>query len=324
MRELYDRLIEEGEAGIQRLIDERMQEGVQLDFKQKGDPRQGTFDNNDKKILAKAVSGFANSAGGLLVWGVNAKKGPDGVDCAQPPTAPIAQIELFLSEATTLVGQLIQPRHDGIHIHAVSSAATPGAGYLLLYIERSERRPHRSEASGQKQYFKRAGDSFFEMEHYDIEDAFNRNLAPDLELVFLPEASVDLLDIFIVNRTIGLQNNSENLAKFPYLIMYGLGNFELETSGLIGDGVHGLRHVRLQASHQFLGGSDDVVHPRSILQVAKFKTVFRKNEGGIFTVNNQPIEMATAIFSYKIGCEGMRIKDGRHQFLAAKGHFPYP
>ena len=105
--------------------------------------------------------------------------------------------------------------------------------------------------------------------------------------------------------------------------MYGLANFELESKGLIGDGVHGLRHVRLQASHQFLGGSDDVVHPRSILQVAKFKTVFRKLNGE-FTVGNQSIETATALFSFKIGCEGMRLKDGRHQFLAAKGHFPYP
>ena len=130
MRELYDRLIREGEAGIQRLIDERTQEGVQLDFKMKGDARKGSFDQNDRKIFAKAISGFANSTGGLLIWGANAETGPDGVHCAQSPAAPIAQIELFLSEATNLAGQLIQPKHEGIHFRTIASNSASG---LVIY-----------------------------------------------------------------------------------------------------------------------------------------------------------------------------------------------
>lgn len=323
MRELYDRLIREGEAGIQRLIDERMQEGVQLDFKQKGDPRKGIFEANDKKILAKAVSGFANSAGGLLVWGVNAEKGPDDVDCAQPPAAPIAQIELFLSQAMTFIGQLIQPRHDGIHLHVVPSAAAAGSGYLLIYVERSERRPHRSEASGQKQYFRRAGDSFFEMEHYDIEDAFRRTPAPELNLVFLPEAPVDMIDTYTVYRTLGLHNTSDYIAKYPYMILFNLSNFSIELEGLRGDRQHGLKHAQLQTSHQFLGGADDVVHPGSILQVAKFKTVFSKR-GEVWMSGLDRIESVMARFSFKIGCEGMRALSDQREFLAAKGHMPPP
>lgn len=316
MRDLYDRLIDEGEAGIQRLIDERMQEGVQLDFKQKGDPRKGAFDGNDKKILAKAVSGFANSAGGLLVWGVNAEKGSDGVDCAQAPAAPIAQIQLFLSEATTLVGQLIQPRHDGIHLHAVPSASAPGAGYLLIYIERSERRPHRSEASGQKQYFKRAGDSFFEMEHYDIEDAFNRTSVPQLNLMLSlgdEEQNSDGVSKIVF---VHLQNNSDSMARFPFINIWDYEPAILNSQG-VGGGKHGLRLFQMQKTLQFLGGADDVVHPHSQMIITSF-TINAHNRDGICIYGRERVEEAHFRFGYRIGCENMRSISDRLAYKLTK------
>ena len=65
-------------------------------------------------------------------------------------------------------------------------AAVPGrdgAGYLLIEVGRSERRPHRCEF-GEKQYFKRVGDSSIAMEHYDIEDSFKRMTIPKLTAHF--------------------------------------------------------------------------------------------------------------------------------------------
>ncbi|MDP4005083.1 helix-turn-helix domain-containing protein [Methylobacterium sp. NEAU K] len=309
MRELYDRLIHEGEAGILRLIDARMQEGVQLDFKQKGDPRRGSFDGNDKKILAKAVSGFANSAGGLLVWGVNAEKGHDGVDCAQAPAAPIAQIELFLSEATTLVGQLLQPRHDGIHLHAVPSATAAGSGYLLMYIERSERRPHRSEASGQKQYFKRAGDSFFEMEHYDIEDAFKRVSAPKLSLEIEYQGSMmdgngrPLVGIIVLF----LRNIASITAKSPYL-MIG------RQSGVMG--VHQAfsgKPIYEGTWTVYSGSVLSDIHPgqrRAVMRVElKFEWPNTANPK-ICTVESQAWYMG---FDYRYGCENVEASEDHLQ-----------
>ena len=73
------------------------------------------------------------------------------------------------------------PRHDGIRMDIVEAAEPPGAGYLLMLIERSERRPHRAEL-GVGRYFKRSGDSTIRMEHYDIEDSFKRLVVPSLEI----------------------------------------------------------------------------------------------------------------------------------------------
>lgn len=306
MRELYDQLIAEGEAGIERLIAERMQEGVQLDFKQKVDPTKGSFDDNDKKILAKAVSGFANSAGGLLIWGVKAKKGPDGLDCALSPPAPIVQIEIFQSEATRWVGQYIQPRHDGVHITIIKSAILPGAGYLLMYVERSSRRPHRSEVKDQKQYFKRAGDSFFEMEHYDIEDAFSRTYSPKLELRCYKSGFVPMGDQSWYQLTCEIHNTSDTVAKYPYLLLDNLSYFR---SAIYQDKLENVVVKDLIRSVEIYGGSDLVIHPElSIKSHVLELTVFSSSSNFL---DGEPSTGRRASFDYRLGCEGARMTRGR-------------
>ena len=225
MRALFEALIAEGEAGIDRLVTERTQENVTLDFKEARGAGTGTLANEDRKTFAKALSAFANSAGGLLVFGVEARKGADDVDCAQA-AKPIANIERFKSEATTASGQLLQPRHDGIVVEAIPSQQTPGAGYLLVYVDRSERRPHRSEAAGQKQYFKRAGDSSFEMEHYDIEDAFRRSVSAELVLELCRSNYTLSGDHVFTDLIFELKNMSSLTARFPYLHLCNFVNIQ--------------------------------------------------------------------------------------------------
>ncbi|MCP1540148.1 AlbA family DNA-binding domain-containing protein [Methylorubrum extorquens] len=302
MRELFDRLIHEGEAGIQRLIQERTQEGLQLDFKQKGRPSHGAFEDNDKKILAKAVSGFANSAGGLIVWGINAEK-VDGVDCAQLPAAPIAHIEQFASEATTLVAQLIQPKHDGVHIAPIRSASGDGSGYLLIYVERSERRPHRSEARGQKQYFKRAGDSFFEMEHYDIVDALSRNRTPELDLVISQGGSMpDGENKRLFQFYIGLKNTSDTLAKYPFLIIHDAVNCQI--GGMSGE-IAGVNQRGMGGNRYFVGGTDYIIHPETELPFAPIGvSLYAGHEG--WTLGGIHLVEAVCKIDVTLGCEGAR------------------
>src|SRR5689334_22596560 len=47
-----------------------------LDFK--GHPKDK---ENTLQIWRKAISGYANTGGGVLVWGLDARKGLDGIDC---------------------------------------------------------------------------------------------------------------------------------------------------------------------------------------------------------------------------------------------------
>ena len=46
-------------------------ERLHFDFKRKEEHQHPHLDGKDKRNLAKAVSGFANSGGGVLHWGIH-------------------------------------------------------------------------------------------------------------------------------------------------------------------------------------------------------------------------------------------------------------
>jgi hypothetical protein len=60
-------------AWIESAVTRLAEEGLYLDFKQKADKNRPSLDDDDKANLAKSISGFANTDGGLIIWGVKAK-----------------------------------------------------------------------------------------------------------------------------------------------------------------------------------------------------------------------------------------------------------
>lgn len=54
---------------IRGTIENRVEEGLYVDFKQKSDRQEPGLNNDDRANLAKAISGFANTDGGLIVLG---------------------------------------------------------------------------------------------------------------------------------------------------------------------------------------------------------------------------------------------------------------
>jgi hypothetical protein len=260
---LFDQLVREGEPALHALVQDRQQEHVQLDFKRKSDGSHGSPNDDDKRTLGEALSGFSNSAGGLLVWGVDARKGADGIDCAQS-LEPISDIQRFNASVTNLIGQLLMPRHEGVRTAVIRS--NPTSGYLLLDVDRSERRPHRSEAKGRKGYYKRIGDSFFEMEHYDIEDAFNRVHVPSLSFAWRIDRSITYGGSgeggFDADITLQLRNNSARTARFPYLYIRRPKGANLESSG----GYISPLQFRVRTEGEwtyFIGGADHVINPET-------------------------------------------------------------
>jgi len=57
---------------VDRFIQEKQEEHLTLEFKTV--KNAGLLDKNDKKNFAEALSGFSNSSGGVIVWGVETKK----------------------------------------------------------------------------------------------------------------------------------------------------------------------------------------------------------------------------------------------------------
>lgn len=306
MRDLFERLKSEGYGLIQELVTSQAQEGLQLDFKVKANPKNGELNRDDRGVLGAALSAFANSAGGLVLWGIDARPNSERVDTAQG-AIPIPNLARFKSDVSRAVAELLMPRHEGIHIETIQDPTTEGAGYLAIWVERSERRPHRSEASGDKRYYKRAGDSTFVMEHYDIEDAFNRVAPADLKLVagkaMVSPASRDgLYERVSVVVPFLLQNQSRLSACAPYVWI----------DKIVGGDVRAI--VGTKFEFNFVGerrvisaDATTFVHPGFDVPVFTLSMVFGHHLGEArWDHGGQPVSASRAGITGGLGCQNSR------------------
>lgn len=135
---------------------------------------------DDRKNLAKAISGFGNSAGGLIVWGVKCEKKRDGIDIPTKAT-PLKAVVQFKSQIEGLISGFTMPAHDGVENETII-VNDDGDGYLLTYIPKSDYAPLRSLE--QEQYFWRSGSSFQSVSHDALAGMFGRRPEPKIELVY--------------------------------------------------------------------------------------------------------------------------------------------
>ena len=152
------------------------EEHLQLDFKTIKDSNLNSTD--DKKLLAKCISGFANSSGGIVIWGIDARNNDLGIDCAVT-SKEILKLDLFCSRLNELSTQACSPSVEGI-VHK-KFATSPDKGFVASLIPESDSGPHMAKL-GENRYYKRNGQSFLQLEHYDLEDMFGRRKRPKIDL----------------------------------------------------------------------------------------------------------------------------------------------
>jgi hypothetical protein len=133
-------------------------------------------------------------------------------------------------------------------------------------VPASDSGPHMAKL-GEDLYYKRSGDRFVRMEHFDIEDMFGRRRKPVLSMYYRLTAqrgkgpSPDSVAFKIV---FGLENIGRGPARDPFLSL-SLGPYPISPYGLDGNGNHGLRLLPRSSDSNFnsFGASGDVVlHPR--------------------------------------------------------------
>jgi hypothetical protein len=80
--QLFDRIRNGGAAEIHNMIAAQIVEELFLDYKRSSTTLPSRkLSEEDKKNLAKAVSGFGNSDGGVIVWGVDCPSSAAAPDC---------------------------------------------------------------------------------------------------------------------------------------------------------------------------------------------------------------------------------------------------
>ena len=259
IRELYDSV---DLSFIQQCVAENTIETEILDFKE-ASSQSGPMQKEDKKNLSKALSGFANGNGGILIWGVKATQKNDSPDAAQE-LKPIQNLKRFLTDLNTLSPQLASPFLQDVKHKMILESAETNVGYAVSFIPERDNEPVMATGTDLQRYYCRVNTVFMPMSHSMVADRFNRVAKPDLRLcVQFCEARGHLGDrIFI-----GLANVGLGAAHYPgvsfgprYSIpvgdTYGLEN-SLEMTPLV--------TLEVQDGQLFQAKQEIIIHPKTSL-----------------------------------------------------------
>jgi hypothetical protein len=186
-QEIFDRIVSRGETAIDEFIHDRQSEELFLDFKRSSDEGKGnSLSNEDRKNLSKAISGFGNSEGGVIVWGVDCSKGKDGADVAKAKL-PITDAKRFQSWLEGAISGCTVPPHSGVR-NATVLIGKSQAGFVVTYIPKSDHAPH--QMIGKLQYYIRAGSDFVPTPHQVLAGMFGKRPQPRVYPMYLTSSPV--------------------------------------------------------------------------------------------------------------------------------------
>ncbi|WP_187345707.1 helix-turn-helix domain-containing protein [Sorangium cellulosum] len=267
-----------------------------LECKEKQKPEQGALDQGDKSNFAKALSGFANTSGGVLIFGLEARKDKDDVDQITG-LKPIKELRKFESALRELESRIVERLVPGVEY--VRIPTTGDEGLVAVYVPQSEQLPHRSQIDSK--FYLRAGGVFSAMPVGLIEDLFARRLRPALEFIVRQIGNERLL--------VSLANRGKASAKNPYVI-FGLpdgishsryelnGNTPLDSWATVYDH-KGERGIYMS----FRNGNNLIVHPDSEVALLQLQHPRIERRGSMTTTT-------TWSFAYHVYAENMLPAEG--------------
>lgn len=265
---------------IEGFIHDKQEEHLTLEFKTVS---KANFSNrDDRKNFAKLLSGFANSNGGITVWGVEATRNQEGIDCACG-VKEIQSLSQFLSKLNEFTGSFVNPSIEGVEHRKIVTSGDKG--FAVTIVPESDLGPHMAKG-GEDRYYKRSGDSFYKMEHFDIEDMFGRRKKPKLSLFTIKRnvrvESTDSSGKMLESVTLfGLKNTGRGIAKYIHLNLKVNHPYLISPWGLNKAGI-GLNSIRGPHGQfvRYFGDSNLVIHPNSYIEITAITRKFR--EGTIF------------------------------------------
>lgn len=251
---------------VRAFVANAREEDLHLDFKNAQDSGLGP---DDRRNLAVALSGFSNSDGGIIVWGVDARPNAQGVDCATN-LSEIPNAQQYLTRLNEFTGQLVTPLVDGVS-HKVIQAGGQ-RGFCVSLIPVSDAGPHQAKGR-EDRYYKRSGSAFYRLEHFDIADMFGRRRRPVLSVRLILERDG-------ASRLVAIRNDGRGVAKAPYLGIEVPRGFRASGHGFDGNGRFGLRNIGQYGAWCYFGGdAGAVVHVGQELIVTLLEATVRTPDG---------------------------------------------
>jgi Putative DNA-binding domain len=166
------------ESKLQNFITSEIEESLTLEYK-----AAEALDRVEtkKKEITKDVSAMANSAGGMIVYGISEfgelekRHLPEKITPVDRRKYPREWVEQII--------QAIRPRIDGIVIHSVNLSSGENDTAYVIEIPQS----NTAHQANDHRYYKRFNFQAVPMEDYEIRDVMFREQTPNITLNFLIE-----------------------------------------------------------------------------------------------------------------------------------------
>lgn len=179
--DIFQKLVYFGEDAIDEFIINQQTEELFLDFKQAVSSGKNftTLHRDDRKNLAKAISGFGNSEGGVILWGVECSRDQEVGDVARSKIK-VKNVHRFLSWVENAISGCTIPSHNKVRNHIVSVDKN-GDGYLATYIPRCEIAPLMTTTNAS--IYIRSGSNNVPAPYSVIAGMFGRRPQPNVDLM---------------------------------------------------------------------------------------------------------------------------------------------
>ena len=299
LKKFFDSFVTE--ADLTQLVSDRAQENIHLEYKQKRNRSNSQLEDSDASQFSRALSGFANSDGGVLFWGIESDK-----EERANQLKPITGHREFQGRLKKSLLNSVQPTVDDVLIEVIDSDDSPHQGYVKCYVPTSEKTPHRAMWAG-REYYKRSTEGFYRLEHFDLEDMFGRRPIPSLRLrarvVQAGSGGSPRGEMMRGYAIIAIENIGRGSARAPYLALDAVQEYSVSEFGLDGNGNEGLPRLYTGSPRRLVYTSSDIViHPGVTHEVTAFKVHgYVQPEGGI----TMPVELRCR---YELAAENARMQ----------------
>ncbi len=176
------------ENDLLEIIKAGVQESIELDFKDSKALINVKGQKDVRYEISKDVSAFANSAGGVLIYGIVEDKNTHIAASLDIGVNPSVITKEWLQQ---IINSTIHRKIDGVRIHQIPlTTHSPGNVAYVVYVPQSTRTPHQAL---DKKFYKRYEFESVPMEEYEVRDLYRRGETPDLRITFaLPKTGIIL------------------------------------------------------------------------------------------------------------------------------------
>jgi len=170
--DLFKKIVAGGVAEVDRMVTQKITENFILDYKLTGRPgKAGGISDKNREIFSKAVSGFGNAHGGVIIWGVDCREKDDGEDIPRS-IDPIPTMVAFKSALENWTQHATRPVHTGVR-HEILYYPDGEKGLIVTYIPEGIEAPYEAQyPAGDEKFYWRTGSTFTRVDYGPLSRMF--------------------------------------------------------------------------------------------------------------------------------------------------------